>query len=211
MRRFLALALSALFISISGAHARTNKPTPDQNNVFGMEFGISLETAKSLGLVASFMKEEGGIGWYKVTALPKHPKETDTVLAAFTSDGLQKVVWISEEITGDAYGIEGKQKFAYYEDIMTEKYGLPSKEISLKLTGLSLYKDSDQFYQCLAYEGCGNWSAGWDGSFGIVILRLASTGSRGTGWIQITYEGPKWGAAVDALKSKQREQDRSAF
>ena len=100
----------------------------------------------------------GVTGILKVTSLPK-----DLTIAEFyylifvTEKHLQKIVMSSKDIKNDLYGSEGKKKYEKIKMSLRKKYGSPTQE--LETSGLKLWDDPDEFYQCLDYSGCGYWTS----------------------------------------------------
>lgn len=115
---------------------------------------------------------------------PKPLLFADLYSLFFVDGRLQKVVIDGNEITGDPSGREGKSLYARVKHRLIAKYGLPS--VVEETVGVVLYDGYDEFYQCLAYTGCGLWVAGWDHD-GYVIIRLKGVSS-GTGWLELAYE-----------------------
>ncbi|WP_347920296.1 hypothetical protein [Paracoccus marcusii] len=119
------------------------------------------------------------------------PGNTDFVQLTFSQDSsLIKVRWTSDNFTDDRYGTEGKAVFEDVYETLQAKMG-PGK--LYQYSGIELYEDSDEFYECLEYEGCGAWVAFWDnventdsGS----MLQLKGL-SRGTGYLAYSVEHPK--------------------
>lgn len=147
---------------------------------------------------------------YKATRLPAHPSNTDLVSIVFVDKvGLQKITWMSTNFADDISGRAGKEAYTSLKATLEKKYGAPSR--SFESVGLKLYDEYDEFYQCLAYAGCGMWMTLWEGPFGIVGLAIESTGRRGSGWLQVTYEGPRWAETIDAKQAQANKQDADAF
>ena len=87
--------------------------------------------------------------------------------------GLQKIVVALKTIQGDITGSKGLEQYSSYKEILTKKHGEP---LSLEVTGLALYDDPDEFWQCLRYDGCGAYFSAYDlgdkGSVGIKLLEI---------------------------------------
>lgn len=99
--------------------------------------------------------------------------------------GLVKVVMI-ESIHKDAYGSQGIEEYKKYSAILTKKYGKPSDKF--EYTGKELYKESDEFYQCLNYQGCGAYFSFYK-TPGKAVIGLELKGKRrGEGYLSINYE-----------------------
>jgi len=111
--------------------------------------------------------------------------------------GLQKVVMVSENITSDITGIEGKSLYEKIKNSLIKKYGEVDADGSFEISGLKLYNENDEFYQCLAYEGCGYWQTLWSPESGGVILMQLRGISRGTGFLKMSYESKLWNDIID--------------
>ena len=92
--------------------------------------------------------------------------------------------------------------------MLSKKYGAPKS--SWEQVGLDLYKDSDEFYQCLKYDGCGQYVSLYEYAGGYISLQIKGV-SRGKGYLMIGYESPAFYAAKDAIENKQSLSDSEAF
>jgi len=104
--------------------------------------------------------------------------------------GLQKTWWRGHLIEDDPYGDEGRKVFAAVRADLVSDYGEPAEEAAF--SGRVVFRDPTEFYQCLDYTGCGARHAFWypdDGS--VIFLRLVGI-RKGTGYIEVTHEGPDW-------------------
>ena len=68
------------------------------------------------------------------------------------SDGLVKIEWARHLIVDDIFGDIGRERYFELKKILAKKYGDPQ---AVEFFGRTLYDQRDQFYQCLAYTGCG--------------------------------------------------------
>ncbi|MCX8650784.1 hypothetical protein J3U21_10965 [Gilliamella sp. B2776] len=129
--------------------------------------------------------------FYELTEPPMTLPNFDSYMVLVHKDlGLMKVV-LREKIKDDPYGTKGKEEYFKYKKVLTKKYGKPE---SIEKIGLKLYKEIDEFYQCLKYTGCGSYSS----YFAQFQIGLEIEGSsRGQGELQIIYESD--------LHSKYRE------
>ena len=103
-------------------------------------------------------------------------------------------------------GEKARQNMNELKKTLSKKYG-PTENSEFIGLGLPLYKDIDEFYQCLAYDGCGGWVSLWqfpdESSIGLILHGL----KRGTGFMTITYETSNFGSVID----NHKEQDESAL
>ena len=115
----------------------------------------------------------------------------------------------SEDIENDASGNKGKEQYKKIKINLQKKYGPPIHES--EFSGLKLWKKWDEFYQCLAYDGCGYWLSAFKGKkSGLIMLELEGV-RRGRGFIKLTYEGPTWEAFMDAKEKIESKLDDDAL
>tara|TARA_B100000963_G_scaffold360948_1_gene394013 strand:- start:1797 stop:2348 length:552 start_codon:yes stop_codon:yes gene_type:complete len=121
--------------------------------------------------------------------------------------GLQKVMMIGETIEGDSTGSEGKSRYGKLKSALAKKYGEPE---NYERTGLKLYDERDEFYQCLEYDGCGMYASYWsnDQLLGAISVQINGL-RRGEGWISLTYESKDWGNLLNEIKSKTAAEDEA--
>jgi hypothetical protein len=135
------------------------------------------------------------------------PSNTDFVRLIYADGyGLVKVSWVSEDVKSDLYGTDGVEAFDRIYIALSKKLGA-GKEI--KRVGMELYKDPDEFYECLEYDGCGVWATFWNGtesSNSASMLKLNGLG-RGEGYVSYSVEHPNWYKRNDQAE----ENDASKF
>lgn len=177
---------------------------------FGLEWGIFEKDFKEKGIVASCETSETFTSC-KASVVPKSVSVAENYLLILDKKlGLQKVVMIGNTIDGDLYGSEGKLAYQRIKSNLEKKYSSPK---SFEYVGSQLYRDDDEFYQCLAYDGCGQWVSFWqvaDNKGGIVALYLNGV-RRGQGYIKLSYESKDWSLAVDRVQKERDSKDASAF
>ena len=123
--------------------------------------------------------------------------------------GLIKVQMAGNDIESDITGSKGKELYSRVANSISEKYGVPS---SYEYSGREVYREYDEFYQCLKYDGCGNWVSYWgeSNSLGFITLQLIGS-SRGTGYLRILYESTAFYQIVDEIKNEEATNDSNAF
>ena len=178
---------------------------------FGYYFGLTKEqiTGAGIALENTYESDEG---FFKArTASAPIPWDGAEFYAlSFHNGKLLAVHAAGKDITNDSTGSEGKKKYQELLDSLTEKYGKPTT--SGHIIGRELWKEADEFYQCLAYDGCGVWIDLWDGVDKKILIQLKGGGGRGKGYITIGYEAaPEWGAAVDAKDDKKRQDTKKGL
>ncbi|NRQ27749.1 hypothetical protein [Aliiroseovarius sp. xm-g-7] len=166
---------------------------------FGLEWGETEESVRKKFNVTN-ETNMSGFNMLKISLSEALPSNTDFLLAAVHKDfGLVKFSWNATNITSDIYGREGKEEFKKLKNILDEKYGVNSE--SLTVVGLKLWDETDEFYQCLAYDGCGAWVAYWnnesDTSLHVdaaAMLQLNGV-ERGVGYLGFSVEHPNFSKA----------------
>lgn len=185
MGKFLAVALIAVATSASA-----------QESLIAPSFGFTWEDKLSeirQKYPDMTVESEGEHTIAKISgdSYSNLPGNTDFVQLAFSQDGsLIKIRWTSDNFTNDRYGTEGKAGFEALYETLQAKLG-PGK--LYQYSGNELYTDSDEFYECLDYDGCGGWASFWDNAENPdsgSMLQLKGL-SRGTGYLAYTVEHPK--------------------
>ena len=182
-----------------------------ESGPFGLVWGMKESDIRSKGVKLERKSSDNNLERFNATSLPKNLSMSESyALIVHSRLGLQKVVMLSKDITGDVYGSEGKEAFADLKGKLTSKYGDPTN--GLERVGMKLYEERDEFYQCLAYDGCGIWVALFEDKSQEDYVALALKGlGRGKGYIELTYEGPRWSDAVKARKSDISKSDADAL
>ena len=178
---------------------------------FGLTWGMSKAEVESLGVTLLESSSEGSIAFYRTDELPIDLSNAEIYSLVIEEDrGLQKVTMVSDNIENDAYGDEGKRVYNRLKTALIDKYGEPDSDF--EFVGGTLWDEDDEFYQCLAYDGCGGWASFFiNESAGESVFISLEGLSRGTGYIKLAYEGPEWGAVVDEADAAKASQDASAL
>ena len=195
----IALAVSNLAVAESSAQIYGKYAAP-----FGLEWGMSKEKLEAMGVkLTPFRSVKGG---YTAKTLPKNLSDAQAYSLLFEQEfGLVQVTALTSDITRDVYGSKGKERYSQLKMAIVNKYGKPDKE----LEWTDRTSDSDQFYQCLAHDGCGSWASLWidlDNETAATILLRIHGNPRGAGLIQLRYESA---AFHTAKKKKAEEKSRS--
>jgi len=179
---------------------------------FGFEWGQTKSdlSYKGVDLLDCSVSESIPIESCKANNSPKKFSKADFFFLYFASDdGLHKVSMLGQDIKSDAYGTNGKEQYRSLKTSLTKKYGKPSDVF--EWTGRELYKDADEFYECLKYQGCGNQVSYWlEGVEGTITLELKGV-SRGAGFLQLTYESKRWGDLLDRFKNENNSADEDSL
>lgn len=198
------------FAAAVGAQAQENASEKAVSAPFGLEWGMLRQEiiAKGVTLASQGMHEWQKV--YKTKAVPKNLSDADFYYLGFDgNDRLVKAVYFGKTITGDLYGIEGKQKYGRLKDKLTARYGSGQ---SFEYMGRKLYDESDEFYQCLAYDGCGSWNTYWGGKEnGLIALSLNHANRRGRGYIRLGYESALFYKRAEEWDSRADSKDDEAL
>ena len=178
---------------------------------FGAEWGWSYQRLKDAGAECQPVAMND-FDAYKCSKMPKNLSKVDFFNVIFDEvNGLQKIRMVGQDITGDPYGTAGKQRYMDYKNAITKKYGPASDDLTIEMVGLSLYKDSDEFYECLRYSGCGYYTSLWKLDPAGTVNVTIKGASRGKGWVELQYEGPEWASSLDRVKNAQAASDLDAL
>jgi len=108
----------------------------------------------------------------------------------------------------DIYGSAGKDQFDNLVNLLKQKYKV---ENTYCYVGQELYKESDEFYECLNYDGCGNWAILMSSENKNISIQLCGL-SRGEGYIRLVAEAkPEFSNALEKNKAKKNLKDSDAF
>ncbi len=140
---------------------------------------------------------------------PKPVSFGDTYVLVFESKiGLQKIFILGKSIDSDITGQNGKNLYNEIKQVLIKKYGKPK---TYERVGREVYKEYDEFYQCLKYDGCGSWDSLWLPSEGGVVMLSLRGSSRGKGFITLTYESKNWGKILSDINKEKNNSDSSAL
>ena len=167
---------------------------------FGLKWGMHPGQLSSLDIEITDSSRTNDLTVVTAEEIPDAFAETKSVNLLFDRRlGLVKVRWTSLDIEADPTGTTGRAKYGEMRAIIMDALGEPTDETLV--VGARLFDQEDEFYQCLAYEGCGVWSALWENSpSGGVLLSVEGTGP-GQGFVQIDYESANWQDAADQAAS----------
>lgn len=198
LTRVLILCFCVLTFS---AYGQESFPEP-----FGLNWDMGEAEIKAVGF--SHNSEADGLKLFSSMSVPKAWSIGESYVAVVYQNRLIKVVAQSINFENDVYGTEGKEAYNDLKRLLTKKYGSPSSEI--ERTGGKLYDDSDEFYQCLKYSGCGGYISLYEVSGGVIGLQLKGL-RRGQGYLTIQYESPGFKAAQAGVDASQKTADEDAF
>ena len=196
--------ISLLFLfSLSSLALAESKSFPEP---FGLTWGMSEADLIKVGFTRSGPVEDFNI--LSSVSAPKAWSKADDYMAVTYKGKLVKVIASSKPFTSDLYGSEAKASYSQIKSLLSKKYGEP--KTSWERVGLDLYKDSDEFYQCLKYDGCGQYISLYEYAGGYISLQIKGV-SRGKGYLMIGYESPEFYAAKNAIENQDSAADAEAF
>jgi hypothetical protein len=187
----ITLALISLFIA--SAFSQDSLPAP-----FGLKWGAPISSFKcnKIDTLA-----EKNILVCKTDKVPKNiPTIEKYMLVISYNFGLMKVVALGVDIGNDTYGGDGKKRYNEFKDLLTIKYGNPTS--TYEYIGAKVYTDSDEFYQCLKYDGCGSMASFWKIGDATIMLSLEGL-DRGLGFVNIVYESQLLNKHSEIVKKEE--------
>jgi len=177
--------------------------------MFGLNWGMTPKEITSLGITLIKVNEEKNFQYYITKSLPKNLSDIENYGLTFSDGKLVKLAAICKEITNDPTGSSGKKRFDVLNKSLQDKYGTPTHKY--QGSGGTLFKEYDEFYECLNYAGCGVWACVYNTPTKTISLELKGQ-SRGTGFIALVVEAvPEWGDAVDKSNSIKNKSDADAM
>ena len=206
----LSVVLSVIFVAfmlaVSPVAFGQESPTEVQAP-FGLEWGAKKESFSGL----RNCKPDGQFVLCQTKLVPKGLSDADFYSLDFHADeGLQRVIYFSEHITGDPFGTQGKERLERLRSVLLRKYPAAVKS-DFDIMHLDFYKDPDEFYQCLRRDGCGSYGMGLlPGEKGAILLSIEGL-SRGVGYITLEYISSKWKELSDSNTAAQKAQDEDAL
>ena len=170
------------------------------NGAFGQTWGMTEQEVRDTG--TDLRPEPGSTSAIKLFRSNNPPLSTnyaDFYQIRFTDKGLQKITMVSPIITNDRYAKKGKKLYREIKKILTKQYGMPTMES--ETSGLSVWKEEDEFYLCMMNFGvseesakeksCGYWGAFYDVETTELGVELKGI-KIDSGLVLLHYEGPHW-------------------
>jgi hypothetical protein len=166
--------------------------------MFGLNFGQTTKEIRAMGVTLIFKDSLNNLFSYKCKTLPKNFSSAESYTLIFSDDSLVKIIMLGNTIDNDLYGNDGKEAFKNTMELLKKKYTVG--DVS-DFSGLVLYKEPYEFYECLRYEGCGFYAAALKGDNKTVCLELKGL-ERGKGYLVLVIESvQEFSRALE--KSKQ--------
>ncbi|MCK4412557.1 MAG: hypothetical protein KAY32_03335 [Candidatus Eisenbacteria sp.] len=170
----------------------------------GLTYGMSTKEVEATGATLSLLDQDRNLFSYEGHSLPKDISDIDFYILIFDEDSsLVKMTAILRQISDDPLGIAGKDRFNELAAILAEKYRLVDEK---RATGLKVWTEADEFYECLDYSGCGLWFKQYEDPDKEIALQLKGTG-HGTGYITITSE---WTVPFREALAKKNAAEKAA-
>ena len=177
--------------------------------MFGLNWGETVEKIKEQNIELEKFGNENNITYYKTNSLPENFSDIEVYILIFDDYlGLVKVFLQSKDFENDIYGSNGKDRFNKIRQILKEKYKMKDEA---RFIGQKLYDESDEFYQCLNYKGCGYWASTFETSNKFILLELIGK-KRGVGFYELSVEAvPEWKQTLKKLEGKKAKSDDDAL
>lgn len=146
----------------------------------------------------------------RTNSVPKGLSNTEFYSFIFDNEeGLVKITHYGKNIIGDPYGTEAKDRFNKLKSALSGKYPDAKKKDFIWMH-LKLYKESDEFYECLRYSGCGSYAFAISPEGGGIFIEVYGM-RRGEGYIKLIYESAKWSDVIDRFKASKDADDADAL
>ena len=177
--------------------------------LFGLRWGMTVPEVKSAGVTLTKIKGDRNMEIYKAPSMPKNLSDFEGYSLIFADGKLTKMSAIGKNISDDPTGRSGKDRFETLHSSLLQKYGQP--KLNSQTIGNKLFKENDEFYQCLKYSGCGLWVSAFETQDKLLSIELKGL-TRDAGYLEIVAEAkPQWGQAVEAYKARKNSSDKDAL
>jgi len=194
MKAIASAALLALVTAMPATHAVAGP--------FGLSWGSAEQDITAIGVNLTKHTQVEGITSYATSRLPEGTSNARAYAMMFDEElGLQRATLVSDTITNDLVGEEGKQRYELFKMSLAQQYGAPVGEF--EYSGKAFPILPSEFYPCLALRDCGVWNSVFAGETPGERIVLSLHGiAPGDGYISIAYEGPHWASVSQRLMGK---------
>ena len=142
--------------------------------------------------------------------VPKPLADAESYTLIFDeAHGLVKVLYVGKTIEKDPFGYQGQKRFDELRAGLTKKYAESPKQELIEMHK-TIFIEPDEFYECLYYQGCGQYSWRVTPGFGVIELKLNGH-YRGKGFITLEYESGRWNDALTRDKDSQAQHELDAL
>ena len=202
----LSVIFAAVMLAVSPVAFGQESPTEVQAP-FGLEWGAKKESFSGM----HNCEPNGQFVICRTKFVPKTLSDADYYMLGFhVAEGLQKVSYVGENIINDYFGRKGKERFEHLKSALLRKYP-KAKQDELVWINRRLYEDLDEFYECLLYgPRCGVHVLLLDPGKGSILMKIHGV-SGGKGFVDLTYESPKWDRLIDSKEEAEKAQDEDAL
>ena len=205
MKWFMVVLM--VLASWSSLAAEPVKKAPDKK-VLGLEFGQTKAQVKAAGVeMTSIGTEEFGVEMFTTKKVPSEIPGFEQYLLVFFDNKLVKVKLIGKTMPNDPYGSTGQAAFESLRTSLKKKY---AETQEMTTTGLKLFKEPSEFYQCLGYAGCGMWAVILEGGGRTLVLELLADGRAG-GFLALTIEGSGYETVANEIKRRKSKATEDAL
>jgi hypothetical protein len=203
------MKLKSLFFTFYLVLSQSAVAADGDDALFGLRWGMTVEQVRSTGVQLTKTSGDKNLETFKSSSVPKPLSGFASYSMIFADGKLVKLWAISDQISGDPTGSTGKERFETLNTLLVQKYGTPKQ--NMQSVGNRLFKEYDEFYQCLAYSGCGMWVSLFETTDKFLSLQVKGV-RRGAGFLDITAEAkPQWSQALEVYKSRKNNSDKDAL
>jgi hypothetical protein len=154
----------------------------DKNAMFGLDWGMSPSSIEAMGVALTETSVQDNLHIYECDLLPKNYSLAKKYLLAFDKDSsLIKIKMVTELISNDPFGKEGKERFDNLLSLFKSKFEINRIYCD---AGNESYKP-DEFYESLM--GSGSWEAVLKDSNKNIRMELKGL-EKGVGFMQVIIE-----------------------
>ena len=204
MNKLKIIATTFTFLTLGIGHAAAESPRSSIKAPFGLNWGEMMTDFDNLDDCEDF---KSTLTVCDIISPPALISDGRSYWGVFDKQkGLVKAGFSTNYFTNDSYGTEGKNRFDEIKNALLKKY--PNAENDeLIMMHAELYEDSDEFYECLRYDGCGYHTlflmADDSSSLSVQINGI----SRGKGYISVAYESSMFSEVMDKNEELIKKSD----
>ncbi len=175
---------------------------------FGLRWGTQPEVLRKQVPELERDQRRGDLRSYMALTLPENLAGAARYHLLFDrQEGLVKVQYLSELITGDDTGMKGRDHYRALKLALGEKYGMPEVE---EMYGLVDAEQRPTFYACLKMPTCGWWHSTYRHDGMKIRLRLHGAADD-AGFVSLEYESPRFGTALGRYERAREEAHEAAL
>lgn len=161
----------------------------------GVKLGMTVEQAQAVVPSLTKVLDMKNFSIYTTKVLPLSSPTVEAYRLVFSLGKLVRIKTLAENITNDAYGAQGKSKYAALRATLIQKYGEPTHEVLSN--GKKGFTNPEEFWVCLSFPECGEWVSQFKTSAKVVSMRMEGFVAPGKGEIEVVEESvPEFSQAI---------------